>query len=513
MYSIDFGKRNFPAEMDRQAREAMWHQFKLREVIGNRNCPAEGEECFVNASLIRGKCAVFRYLNIETISDYLEKPDTFFYLAAFDDNPRKLAIEGEVVPSRSERLARIADLDSLGLGTINGAKSKDSDTGDFMVWDGKIAKVSEEDFDKFLMVVRSVGVFGRAFDHSRRVTDSSIQSTVAYTFRDATKYMAHFLLHSSGYDVAKATAMLQAELSPLVCTDQLELWSEDDVLYFYDEIKKTKRFSDIRRKNYTWKSVKEMVEFYYMNKVTELYVGLKKDRADRKLSTVSQIRVPVEDTSILQFALSRTPDNPVCEGCRTTSSSRWFSWARTLVLCTECWMYWKKYGGLLAPHNSDGIRGLDSAMLCDVCLIPFVNRRRYNRHMSSHYAYSCDEPSCHRKFSTPELAEMHRIQIHGNVKKIPDASAVQNIFLFFAGPSWRIVRRELCQYAINPRALCRKRAYTFDRCIANFEGRVPVVPPRGPAKRLSDVFAFVRKRSTSAVGLVDEPPRKMSNNS
>lgn len=41
-----------------------------------------------------------------------------------------------------------------------------------------------------------------------------------------------------------------------------------------------------------------------------------------------------------------------CESCYAANSSQWYSWGPAHMqcrLCSSCWIYWKKYGGLKMP--------------------------------------------------------------------------------------------------------------------------------------------------------------------
>ncbi|KAL0621082.1 LOW QUALITY PROTEIN: Metastasis-associated protein MTA3 [Plecturocebus cupreus] len=54
------------------------------------------------------------------------------------------------------------------------------------------------------------------------------------------------------------------------------------------------------------------------------------------------------------------PQNPLlgraCESCYATQSHQWYSWGPPNMqcrLCAICWLYWKKYGGLKMPTQSE----------------------------------------------------------------------------------------------------------------------------------------------------------------
>merc|ERR1719376_1352979 len=53
--------------------------------------------------------------------------------------------------------------------------------------------------------------------------------------------------------------------------------------------------------------------------------------------------------------MTALPSTNVCEGCSCTSSLQWHSWgppAKLSKLCDDCWMYWRRLGGLKRASRS-----------------------------------------------------------------------------------------------------------------------------------------------------------------
>ncbi|KAF0991183.1 hypothetical protein HZS_2711, partial [Henneguya salminicola] len=486
IYTNNFHVRNFAPTCTQDQKTNIIHQFKLRELICNKNCSSEIEEGYVHASLIRGQCYIYRFIDFESINDYIQREDTFFYIGSFEDQPKHLCPEGEILSSKSERLAKCAHIENF-----------DPDakiTEDYIqkgvesvIWDGPRCSLTDSDIDMYLSIVRSIGLYGRALDQTKRVNDSSIQSNLAYAFRDSTKYLAYHLLHSSNYNWRNAITSLFIDRSPVVCTDQLELWTEEDILYFYDEIKRVKRFSDICKKNVTWKSVKEMIEFYYMNKVTESYMTTKKERLNKKVSAINQIFIPTNEAPFNgSIAVTKLPsDASFCEGCKNSTSSYWY----------------------------DGLKSFDAVYKCSICCISFTNKRRFNRHASAHYSHSCDFENCHQKFASVEEIQLHKKFMHQLYNKIPQSSNnPSRIFTFVSSNSWKAYREEFCCYSLHMKALCRKKCCSFDRNMSNYEGRVPQVCSKKQYAHVGDFSQKFRKRSTSKASCNpqnEEPPCKL----
>ncbi|KAF3826531.1 hypothetical protein GH733_009056, partial [Mirounga leonina] len=159
-----------------------------------------------------------------------------------------------------------------------------------------------------------------------------------------------------------------------------------------------------------WKSLTSIIEYYYMWKTTDRYVQqkrLKAAEAESKLKQVSkpnpnQISASNGKPGAVNGAVGTTfqPQNPLvgraCESCygklygkaafsspsgpgmqcvalcvalcshcgvggveqpsRATQSHQWYSWGPPNMqcrLCATCWLYWKKYGGLKMPTQSE----------------------------------------------------------------------------------------------------------------------------------------------------------------
>ena len=121
-----------------------------------------------------------------------------------------------------------------------------------------------------------------------------------------------------------------------------------------------------------WKTLKNIVEYYYMWKTTDRYVQQKRVKAVEAESKLKQVYIPnytkpnpalitnnnTSKSNLLNgtangnnndiLALTTGGGKP-CESCSTTSSPNWYSWGPSHLscrLCQSCWNYWKKYGGL-----------------------------------------------------------------------------------------------------------------------------------------------------------------------
>lgn len=226
-------------------------------------------------------------------------------------------------------------------------------------------------------------------------------------------------LHRHSYDVAKAMSSLVPSTGPVLCRDEMEEWSASEANLFEEALDKYgKDFSDIRQDFvsiqpssslliYTnlilmnictfqlpWKTLKNVIEYYYMWKTTDRYVQQKRVKAVEAESKLKQVYIPnynkttppttapaattivplgnsnsnsngkltsvlngnsngnmaTDNSGILMVGVSGKP----CESCQVMQSPQWYSWGPSHMqcrLCQSCWTYWKKYGGLKVHLN------------------------------------------------------------------------------------------------------------------------------------------------------------------
>lgn len=221
-----------------------------------------------------------------------------------------------------------------------------------------------------------------------------------------------------GYDLSNALASLVPSTGPVLCRDEMEEWSASEANLFEEALDKYgKDFVDIRtdfvstqlmqllmKKNLItvfelifisyvfqlpWKTLKNVIEYYYMWKTTDRYVQQKRVKAVEAESKLKQVYIPnynktpasttapstativplgnsnsnsngkptnilngnsngsmvTDNSGILMVGVGGKP----CEGCQSVQSPQWYAWGLPQMqyrLCQSCWTYWKKYGGL-----------------------------------------------------------------------------------------------------------------------------------------------------------------------
>ncbi|XP_033105422.1 metastasis-associated protein MTA1-like isoform X3 [Anneissia japonica] len=328
------------------------HQLKHRELFLSRQLET------LPATHIRGKCTVTLLNETESLLSYLNKDDAYFYSLVYDPQQKTLlADKGEIrVGSRYQ-----ADITPK-------LKEGESDNRDLSKLESRIWNndngLTEKQIDQFLVVARSVGTFARALDCSSSVRQPSLHMSAAAASRDITLFHAMDALHKNNYDIAKAVSTLVPSAGPVLCRDQMEEWSASEANMFEEALEKYgKDFNDIRQDFLPWKSLKSVIEYYYMWKTTDRYVQQKRLKAAEAESKLKQVYIPNYNKPNPNQILNKPglphdaqgqlpPGARACESCYTQSSYQWYSWGPANMqcrLCASCWTYWKKCGGLKMP--------------------------------------------------------------------------------------------------------------------------------------------------------------------
>ncbi|KAF7381417.1 hypothetical protein HZH66_013811 [Vespula vulgaris] len=413
------------------------HQMKHRELFLSRQVET------MPATHIRGKCCVTLLNETESLLSYLNKEDSFFYCLVFDPAQRTLlADKGEI------RVGSRYQADGIAPSPLTPAE-KEADPRrlqdlETLVWTPRHS-LTDRQIDQFLVVSRSVGTFARALDCSSSVKQPSLHMSAAAASRDITLFHAMDTLHRHNYDVAKAMSSLVPSSGPVLCRDEMEEWSASEANLFEEALDKYgKDFSDIRQDFLPWKTLKNVIEYYYMWKTTDRYVQQKRVKAVEAESKLKQVYIPnynktpvpsatasgttivplgntnnsngkptnvlngnsngnmtSDNTGILMVGVGGKP----CESCQVMQSSQWYAWGPSHMqcrLCQSCWMYWKKYGGLKVPSRIDDVdlerkrggagsdeesKGIGGAHRPHRCSIPSCGKEfKLKAHLSRHYA-------------------------------------------------------------------------------------------------------------------------------
>ncbi|MPC60116.1 Metastasis-associated protein MTA1 [Portunus trituberculatus] len=213
--------------------------------------------------------------------------DTFFYSLVYDPQQKTLlADKGEIrVGSRFQ-----ADITSLlKEGESDGRNMEELES---LVWT-PCHGLTDRQIDQFLVMSRSVGTFARALDCSSSVKQPSLHMSAAAASRDVTLFHAMDTLHKHNYDISKALCSLIPATGPVLCRDEMEEWSASEANLFEEALEKYgKDFNDIRQDFLPWKTLKNIIEYYYMWKTTDRYVQQKRVKAVEAESKLKQVYIP-----------------------------------------------------------------------------------------------------------------------------------------------------------------------------------------------------------------------------
>uniref|UniRef100_A0A0N5CD90 Metastasis-associated protein MTA3 n=1 Tax=Strongyloides papillosus TaxID=174720 RepID=A0A0N5CD90_STREA len=365
------------------------HALRCRELFFTRQCES------IPAANIRGKCNVTLLSEVENPEDYLDKEDFFFYSLVYDaTNMSLLADKGSLrlgdryqavvdpwegpSSARKVKLEEPMEKDEKPSNILHVPPTTDRET---LVYHPHHT-LTDKDIDQFLILARAVGTFARAIDPTSSAKYPSVQMTAASASRDVTLLHAMALLHYGDYDIGKAVKYLVPPPDrdaypiaadkvtscntttlggPVLCRDQFEEWSPYETNLFEEGMEKLgKDFGEIRQVCLGWKTMKDIIEYYYMWKTTNRYAEIKKKKNEEKDCKLKQVYVPSfsKPSPNLAHSNSNPPKKGTykCESCERDDGSSYYNWGPSylsLKICNECWIFWKKCGALKVQHPNE----------------------------------------------------------------------------------------------------------------------------------------------------------------
>uniref|UniRef100_A0A2A4JPS0 Metastasis-associated protein MTA3 n=1 Tax=Heliothis virescens TaxID=7102 RepID=A0A2A4JPS0_HELVI len=430
------------------------HQAKHRELFLSRHVET------LPATHIRGKCTVTLLNETESLLSYLNKDDAFFYCLVFDPSQKTLLADKGEIRVGSRYQTEVTNL--LKDGEEDLRNSSELET---LVWTPEHG-LTDRQIDQFLVVSRSVGTFARALDCSSSVKQPSLHMSAAAASRDITLFHAMDTLHKSGYSIESALSSLVPASGPVLCRDEMEEWSASEANLFEEALDKYgKDFADIRQDFLPWKTLKNLVEYYYMWKTTDRYVQQKRVKAVEAESKLKQVYIPNYNKpnpalitsnsnsgkttpAVLNGGTNGTATvsaGQLCASCQVTNSNQWYTWGPQHLqyrLCGTCWQYWKKYGGLKTAgvfgetevEAAKGPRGEGEDTALSV----------------SHRPHRCTVLNCAKEFKLRAHLARHVATAHGGGEGARPVMKTRAAFYLRASPFTRLARR-LCRALRRPR--------------------------------------------------------------
>jgi len=304
----------------------------------------------ISATQIRGKCSVSLLHKAESLFSYIKAEDTFFYTLVYDRTNESLFEDRGEIKIGSNYQAEVPSVDSII--TMEEDTRREEDLEE-LVWSPH-HDLTDKAIDQFLVLSRSVGTFARAVDAASTLKQPSLHMSAAAASRDITLFHAMELLHKCKYDFAKASLKLVEGSSPHLSTDQMEDWTTAEAGLFEEAMEKYgKGFNDIWTDFLPWKTVKNIVEYYYMWKTTDRYVQQKRVKAVESEHKLKQVYVP-DYAKLGDGALPASACvGAVCLCCRTTTANAWYEMPGAELaglpqcrICQVCWMAYRKYSAM-----------------------------------------------------------------------------------------------------------------------------------------------------------------------
>jgi len=346
------------------------------------------------------------------------------------------------------------------------------------------------------------------------------------------------VLHKNDYDIGKAVTDFVSDEGPVLCRDEMEEWSSGESSLFEEAVKKFgKEFTDIQQEYLPWKKISSLIEYYYMWKTTDKYVQQKRMKAAEGDSKVTQIFIPSSNTAVnLTLAVQASSQyqvtaggtfvtpNYICESCFGKESALWYPWGPStsqckLFLCKECWLYWKKYGGLKKTAKTTNPSPLaETVYKCRICNKKFNRAERLSNHMAAHKGLKCSVPGCEKSFSLKSHLSRHLAMQHSmftEAKKLKVKTPFYMTCNEFTKVCRFICRRTIRWYhfARNPHDLINQTDVRAEYVKVLTPALAKEILERKilPAKKSLDDVIQVMKRIQKTTGINVQRPQIISN--
>jgi len=308
----------------------------------------------ISAAQIRGKCSVSLLHKAESIFSYIRQEDTFFYTLVYDRTNETLFEDRGEIKIGSYYQAEVPHETLAGRGEEDTRRSEDLEE---LVWSpGRQASagLSSKAIEQYLVLARSVGTFARAVDAASTLKQPSLHMSAAAASRDVTLMQAMHLLHTENYDFGRASLRLVEAGCPRLSTDQMEEWTTAEAGLFEEAMDKYgKGFTDIWTDFLPWKTVKNIVEYYYMWKTTDRYVQQKRVKAVESEQKLKQVYCPDYTKSETGALPPQLCQGATCILCKTTQATKWFMMPGADAMgiphariCQVCWLAYRKYAAM-----------------------------------------------------------------------------------------------------------------------------------------------------------------------
>ncbi|XP_077998737.1 uncharacterized protein LOC144451708 [Glandiceps talaboti] len=321
----------------------------------------KGRELFISdasdsypVSALRGKCKVHHYKDILGLQEFdTAQSDSFFYILGYNPETRRLAsTQGEIRigPSHQAVLPNFQPKTELNPEMATTQKED-------LIWK---PSVNDCDLMMYLRAARSMAAFAGMCD------GGSAEEGCEAASKDDTTINAMNTLHENHYDTGRA---LQALVKCPLPRSVDKKWTEEENKRFVKGLRLYgKNFFRIRKELLPHKETGDLVEYYYYWKKTPEASNQRPHRKHRRQNVLRRIRGgsrtsrPASSEFLdLSSASEEEIDSEdsekdlsgyACRHCYSTNSKDWHHGGKDKVLlCTECRIFFKKYGELKPIDN------------------------------------------------------------------------------------------------------------------------------------------------------------------
>ena len=325
---------------------------KVEKKLAERELFSSSISGKVAMSRVRGKCDVSPFHPSQSLPPFPMTEDVFFCLYHYNDDKGTLILEKKEIRVGSQFQADIPPLLKTGE-----SDERDMAQLETLVWNQDSSVISEEQIEQYLLIAKSLALFARALCSSSAVLQTGVVTGAAAARRDITLFHAMDVLHNKCYNISNAiSGLFSSSATPVICMDQLEKWSRAETKIFDKALARRRRkFNAIIFQQYLpWKSLQNIIEYYYMRK--DISIGnqrktVKGEKAENQVELVNlskHKRVdPVQSIDISHI------DGKQCRNCNSNKSQQWYT-TKHGDLCAGCWLYWKKYGGMKTLDRPEG---------------------------------------------------------------------------------------------------------------------------------------------------------------
>jgi len=306
---------------------------------------------------VRGKCYAYALSSAENIKSYISNPNIFFLHYSFDREAKTLSTE-----LRKPKLG--ANSQATNIPKCEKKSNNDNRILAEQLWSANsVSKMGE--LENYLTLVKSVGILARCSDPMTVAKKSSVNTICNDSLRDTAIQMALNKLHASKYKFWIAIQFWVNENSPVMVTDQCEMWTSHELKLFEESLETTgKNFGRIYRNILKWKTVYNIVDFYYLYKTTGRYVEAKLRKiyspecAKAREIKICKVRKSSDKNPMRYDDPENQSDQIMCESCQRKKNPGLFYYLGASVqgqtnptVCEDCWIAWKKLGFLLGPNK------------------------------------------------------------------------------------------------------------------------------------------------------------------